>query len=94
MNNAETNGISPTAEHLEEPSIVGKRELAGLEAGAAAGAEASATVVANNIRISDMLKHQSKDIDEIIKDQNSHRSDTSPQEEVKLLSEPAIISSS
>ena len=68
MDKAEDNGISPTAEHLEEPSIVGKRELAGLEAGAAAGAEASAAAVANNIRISDMLKHQSKDIDEIIKD--------------------------
>ena len=68
MNNADE-GVSPSAEHLEEPSIVGKRESAGMEtAGAATGAEASAAAVAHNIRISDMLKHQSKDIDEIIKD--------------------------
>ena len=97
LNNAvNPDDLSPTAEHLEEPSIVGKRELATHDSGtmAAAAPETSAALAAQNIRIADMLKHQSKDIDEIIKDQNSHRSDLSLAEEAKLLQEPAIISSS
>lgn len=42
LNNTEDNGISPTAEHLEEPSIVGKREHAATESGAVTGSEVSA----------------------------------------------------
>ena len=40
-----------------------------------------------------MLKNQSKDLEEMIKDQGSNRSENT-QEESKLLQEPAIISSS
>lgn len=48
-----------------------------------------------NIRIADMLKHQSQDIEEMIKE-TSHRSETNGgvAEEPALLQEPAIISSS
>ena len=59
-----TNGdeISPTAEHLEEPSIIAAIS------GAATDSEASVALTAQNMRIADMLKHQSKDNDDIIKD--------------------------
>lgn len=68
--------ISPTAEHLEEPSIMGK--LATDQANDAQG-------VVQNIRIADMLKHQSKDLEEIIKEQSSHRSDNANTEGDLLL---------
>ena len=33
LNNPDTQDVSPTAEHLEEPSIIGKRELATTQEG-------------------------------------------------------------
>ena len=79
-----SNTMSPTAEHLQEPSSIGKKDSQEARDG---------HELIQNIKISDMLKHQSKDLDEIIKEQSSHRSDTA-KEDGELLQEPAIISSS
>ena len=56
---------SPTAEHLDEPSIIGKKELEGTTHDSQSK---DLPPFAENIRISDMLKHQSNDIEEIIKE--------------------------
>ena len=73
--------VSPSAEHLEEPSIVASKETQ----------QAGKTDPGNNIRISDMLK-QTKDIGQILNQPPPKPKEMTDQDD--LLQEPAIISSS
>lgn len=56
-NDQQNNDISPTAEFIEEPSLIGKRESQNVT-GEKEGPPRGGAVV-QNIRIADMLKHQS-----------------------------------